>query len=175
MPVRWSQALNFQTFLTLINQRRNSDTKKPTLRIEKDRWEYAAVRLARDREFDQQPVHDVPQAPGDVTSAVHARQHFGAVGDPASPHRLYARYRCPIHHRDLPGDADLRQSPTNLYLMRGEGCSCGQRRVVFALLIELPRMWQGTHLEIVPRRLRNLRAVTQKQFAVGDLGLMNAE
>ena len=35
MPVRWSQALNFQTFLTLIKQRRNSDPKKPTFRIEK--------------------------------------------------------------------------------------------------------------------------------------------
>jgi hypothetical protein len=35
MPVRWSQALNFQTFPTLIKQRRNSDPKKPTFRIEK--------------------------------------------------------------------------------------------------------------------------------------------
>jgi hypothetical protein len=52
--VRWSQALNFQTFPTLIKQRRNSDPKKPIFRFKKR--EHVADRAGRHVDAARRPL-----------------------------------------------------------------------------------------------------------------------
>jgi hypothetical protein len=66
MPVRWSQALNFQTFLILIKQRRNSDPTKRTFRIEKAAAHVAVRHRAR---FEHAVLAEEQSVPAELKTA----------------------------------------------------------------------------------------------------------